>query len=71
MSSHITLNAPDISCGHCVATVQNAVGTLPGVEAVKASETTKNIEIDFDPSKVTVEQISAVLDEEGYPATAA
>ena len=71
MSQHITLNAPDISCSHCVATVQNTLSAMPGVEQVKASETTKNIEIAFDPARVTVAEMSAVLEEEGYPATAA
>jgi copper ion binding protein len=71
MAERITLNAPDISCSHCVATVQKAVGALPGVESVQASETTKNIDVAYDPARVTLEQIASVLDEEGYPATAA
>jgi copper chaperone len=67
MAEQITLNAPDISCEHCVATVQKAVGALPGVDSVSASADTKNIVIAFDPDKVSVDQIAVVLDEEGYP----
>jgi copper chaperone len=67
MAEQITLNAPDISCEHCVATVQKAVGALPGVDSVSASADTKDIAISFDPGKVSVDQIAAVLDEEGYP----
>ena len=26
-----TLTAPDISCGHCVATIEEAVGALDGI----------------------------------------
>jgi copper ion binding protein len=64
----VTLTAPDISCGHCVASVKSAVGALDGVQSVDASEATKKVEISFDPSKVNLTQISEALSEVGYPA---
>jgi copper ion binding protein len=67
MMEHATVTAPDISCGHCVASVKNAVGALPGVASVEADETTKRVEIDFDPNRVSMAQIEAALDEAGYP----
>ena len=69
MSSTIeraTLTAPDISCGHCVATINKAVGAIDGVRRVEASEQTKQVQIEFDPGKVSLARIEAVLDEEGY-----
>ena len=66
MMEHITLTAPDISCGHCVATIKEEVGTLPGVASVEADPDTKRIEIDFDPGRVSLAQIEARLDEAGY-----
>jgi copper chaperone CopZ len=35
------LVVPDMSCGHCVATVQRALESLEGVEAVDISLDTK------------------------------
>lgn len=70
MSSTIeraTLTAPDISCGHCVNAIQGAVGALPGVSTVKADEQTKQVQVEFDPQRVTLAQIVATMDEEGYP----
>jgi copper chaperone CopZ len=67
MMEHITLTAPDISCGHCVATIKEEVGTLPGVARVEADPDTKRVEIDFDPGRVSLAQIEATLDEAGYP----
>lgn len=64
----VTLMAPDISCGHCVATVQGAVGGIEGVESVRADEATKHVTVVFDPAVVQVAQITAVMAEEGYPA---
>ena len=64
---NVTLTAPDISCSHCVATIDRALGALDGVKRVETSETTKRIQIEFDPSKVSLAKIEEVLDEEGYP----
>jgi len=64
----VTLVAPDISCGHCVATVQGAVGGIEGVASVTADEATKNVTVVFDPAVVQLAQITSVMAEEGYPA---
>ncbi len=66
-TQEITLTAPDISCGHCVATVQAAVGALDGVERVQADAETKRVEVAFDPARVSQPLIEAALDEAGYP----
>ena len=67
MVEHVTVTAPDISCGHCVATVKDAVGGLAGVASVEADPSTKRVEIEFDPGRVSLAQIEAALDEAGYP----
>jgi copper chaperone len=64
---HVTLVAPDISCGHCVATVEGALGKLDGVSSVNASSDTKQVVLAFDASVVSLDRIEAVLDDEGYP----
>jgi copper chaperone len=64
----ITLNAPDISCGHCVATVEGALGKVDGVVAVKADAETKDVNVTWDDSKTDLNAIAAALDEAGYPA---
>lgn len=68
-TQHETLTAPDISCAHCVASVQTAVGELDGVQSVRASEETKQVEVNFIPSQVSLDKIKAVLDDEGYPVS--
>lgn len=64
---HVTLTAPDISCGHCEATVKEAVGALAGVGGVRASADTQKVEVDFDPGVVTLPQIESAMAEAGYP----
>lgn len=65
----VQLQAPDISCGHCVSSVKNRVGQLDGVVSVDASAETKVIDITFDSDKVSLEKLQAELADEGYPAT--
>lgn len=64
----ITLNAPDISCAHCVATVEKAVGDLDGVVAVKADPGSKDVNVTWDDARTDLNAIAAALDEAGYPA---
>jgi copper chaperone len=63
----LTVKAPAISCGHCVHTIQNEVGELPGVQTVAANEQTQLVTIQYD-SPATEEEIKALLTEIGYPA---
>lgn len=66
-SEKATLTAPDISCEHCVATINKAVGGMNGVSKVATDERTKQIAVEFDPARVSLAQIEAMLEEEGYP----
>lgn len=62
-----TVTIPNISCHHCVNTVQNEVGDIPGVKSVKANAETKQAVIEWD-SPATWEQIESTLKEINYPA---
>jgi copper chaperone CopZ len=62
----ITLSVPDVSCEHCVKTVNGALGTLPGVESVSTDIPTKSVHLCYDPSQLSMEKIETVLDDAGY-----
>ena len=66
---HVTMTTPDMSCAHCAATIEQAVGGLVGVARVAADPATKRVEVAFDPAQTTVDRIEGVLDEAGYPVT--
>ncbi len=65
----VTLTAPDISCDHCVATVKNAVGKIEGVQNVSALADTKQVDVTFDNSRTTLDDITNALADAGYPAS--
>ena len=60
------LSVPDVSCEHCVNAINGALKDLPGVETVNTDIPTKTVFLRFDPNKVTMEKIEAVLDDIGY-----
>jgi copper chaperone CopZ len=62
----ITLNVPDVSCEHCVSTINGALGTLAGVEAVSTDIPSKTVHLRYDPTQLTLEKVEAVLDDAGY-----
>ncbi|MCG2785481.1 MAG: heavy-metal-associated domain-containing protein [Anaerolineae bacterium] len=63
----IKLSVPNISCGHCVNTIQTEVAELAGIQSVKADAGTKAVEIVFD-APATEDKIKALLAEINYPA---
>lgn len=63
----MTLKVPRIHCDGCVNTVERAVGNLPGVQRVSASELSKEVRVEFDPQQVKEEEIRKALQLVGYP----
>jgi copper chaperone len=63
----VTLKAPDISCGHCVQAISQAVESLDGARMLAGDPATKQVTIEYDPSKVSLSAIEAAMEEEGYP----
>ncbi|MFI5272376.1 MAG: heavy-metal-associated domain-containing protein [Ktedonobacterales bacterium] len=62
----VTLRVPDVSCEHCVKTIDGALGALPGVEAVATDIPTKSVHLRFDPQQVSLLRIEETLDDAGY-----
>jgi copper chaperone len=62
----VTYKLPNISCGHCVHTIQSEVSELAGVKSVVADMTTKQTVITFD-APASEEKIKSLLAEINYP----
>jgi copper chaperone len=62
--SRLTLKVPDVSCGHCVASISGAVSGLPGVTEVNVDLERKLVEVDGDG--VGVAPVEEAIREAGY-----
>ena len=64
-----TFVVPNISCGHCVHTIQSEVADVEGVKSVKADQQTKKVTVQWD-SPATWDKIEKLLQEINYPPQA-
>lgn len=62
----VTLNVKGMSCGHCVNAVESNVGELAGVSKVTVNLSDSKVDVEFNPSEVTLETIKETIDEQGY-----
>ncbi len=58
------LSVPDMSCGHCKASVEAALAPLPGMAPVAVDLTTRQVTV-----AGTAAPAIAALDAIGFPAT--
>lgn len=65
----VTYKIPNISCGHCIHTVQSEVSELTGVKSVVANIEKKEAVITFEPP-ASEEKIKSLLAEINYPVAA-
>jgi len=67
--SQVKYEIPNISCGHCVNSIQTEVSNLPGVSGVWADQESKSVEIEFEPP-ASEESIQKLLERINYPVKA-
>jgi copper chaperone len=68
---HYVLNVPAVSCNHCKMAVEGAVGRLKGVSSVNVEVPAQSVDVEFDPSAVSLDELKDVLKREGYPVAGA
>lgn len=61
-----TLNISGMTCGGCVSSVSKVLKALDGVAKAEVSLERKNAVVEFDPSKVQVEQLKRSVVEAGF-----
>jgi len=61
---NITLKVEGMSCGHCVNSVEGAVGKLGATAKVNLAS--HSVDISFDESKINLAAIKDAIEEQGY-----
>lgn len=61
-----TFHVPNISCGHCVMTIERELVELEGVASVAADAGTKTVTVEWD-APATWDSIESLLTEINYP----
>lgn len=64
----ITLKITDMHCVNCAMTLQSLEDDLQGVKQVDASYRSGKMDIEFDESLLTIQQIISAIQDLGYTA---
>jgi len=67
MPAMIKLSVPDMSCGHCVSTITEAIRKVDPLADVKTDLPAKIVTVQTSQPKV---MIARIVDDAGYPNTA-
>ncbi|MCS7222537.1 MAG: heavy-metal-associated domain-containing protein [Anaerolineae bacterium] len=62
-----TFRVPNISCSHCVMTIQRELGELEGITAVRGDVATKIVTVEWNEPPASWKRIRALLEEIHYP----
>ncbi|MFC4161052.1 heavy-metal-associated domain-containing protein [Chitinimonas lacunae] len=65
-----TFQIEGMSCGGCVAAVEQALKSVPGVTTVRVDLGAKSALIEFDPSKTAPPALREAIEAAGYEVVA-
>ncbi|MEQ6378081.1 copper chaperone CopZ [Bacillaceae bacterium S4-13-56] len=65
-----TLNVQGMTCDHCKKAVNGALLELDGVESVEVDLASGKVEVEYDESKATIDQMNKAVEEQGYDVVA-
>ena len=66
----ITLDVDGMSCGHCVASVENSLKELDGIFAAKVTLDENRVVVEYNPDKVNIMQMVIATTNAGYSSMA-
>ena len=61
-----TFKVPNISCGHCVKTIEREVGEMEGVDLVRADVASKMVTVEWQEPPASWDAIRSLLVEINY-----
>lgn len=62
----ISLNVEGMTCNHCKASVEKAVGALNGVQSVEVILADKKVNVSLDSSIVSMETLTNTIEGIGF-----
>lgn len=62
----IKLNVEGMTCNHCKMSVTKALTELEGVSKVEVHLQEGTVDVDYDETKVNVEELKEAIEDQGY-----
>ena len=64
--SNVIINVKGMSCEHCQAAVEGALGGIDGVASAKVDLAGGTAEVDYDEARASVKDFEAAVEEAGF-----
>lgn len=61
-----TITVPEIHCGHCKTSIEEAVSALDGIRSVDVDIEPRTVRLSYDESRVGMEDIRGTIEAIGY-----
>ncbi len=66
MTQQATLKIPALHCGGCATTVTRSLESLTGVQVTETDPESKLVQLEFDDSTTSLDEIREALDQVGF-----
>ncbi len=66
MTESISLTVTGMKCGGCEANVTNKLKEIDGVLSVNASSKNKEVDVEFDAEKTSLDEITDAITDAGF-----
>ena len=66
MTESVSLTVTGMKCGGCENNVKTKLLALAGVITVKASHQAKQVDVEYDPSQIDLDEIEDTISSAGY-----
>ncbi|MEC0301912.1 copper chaperone CopZ [Terribacillus saccharophilus] len=66
----MTLQVNGMTCGHCEKAVKGALGELEGIQGVEVDLASGKVDVVYDDSLVTKNEMKEAIEEQGYDVVA-
>jgi copper chaperone len=64
--AEIRFDVPDIHCGHCKMSIEDAVAAVTGVETVDVTIDARTVDVVYDGSDETRAAVVQAIESQGY-----
>lgn len=65
----VVLHVEGMKCGGCESSVKNSLEAKDGIGEVRADHQLNQVEVDFDPSLISIDQVKETITAKGYTVT--
>lgn len=62
----LSLDVPDISCGHCKTSIEGAVAELDGIARVEVAIEARRVDVAYAAAAVSRDEIVGAIEAQGY-----